>query len=113
MTESLQAIIRVADAERAAAWYARLGFTKAWEHRFGADFPAFVSVERGTLRLFLSEHEGDATPNTLLYLWVDDLDTIARAFDVAPATAGWDDGVREVELSDPDGNRLRIGCRSE
>jgi catechol 2,3-dioxygenase-like lactoylglutathione lyase family enzyme len=111
MTESLQAILRVADTDRAVAWYARLGFTKEWEHRFAPDLPAFVSVVRGSLRIFLSEHEGDARPDTLLYLWVDDLDTIAIEFDVEPERAGWDDGVREVHLSDPDGNRLRIGHR--
>jgi len=112
VTESLQAILRVADANRAAAWYARLGFAKEWEHRFAPTLPAFVSVVRGPLRIFLSEHEGDATPNTLLYMWVDDLDAIASVFGVKPARARWDDDVREVELSDPDGNRLRIGQQS-
>ncbi len=113
MTESLQAIIRVADAELAVAWYARLGFVKTWEHRFAPDLPAFVTVMRGPLRLFLSEHAGDATPDTLLYLWVDDLDAIAREFDTRPEPAGWDPTVREIELADPDGNRLRIGQTTE
>jgi catechol 2,3-dioxygenase-like lactoylglutathione lyase family enzyme len=109
VTESLQAILRVADAERAVAWYARLGFAKQSEHRFAPDLPAFVSIVRGTLRIFLSEHQGDATPDTLLYMWVDDLDAIANEFGVAPEHAEWHDDVREVQLSDPDGNRLRIG----
>ena len=112
MTESLQAIVRVADAARAVVWYERLGFAKTSEHRFGPDFPAFVTVERGPMRLFLSEHDGDATPDTLLYMWVDDLDAIAREFDLEPEQAGFDDSVREIELTDPDGNRLRIGHRA-
>ena len=89
MTESLQAILRAADAERAVAWYARLGFVKESEHRFAPDLPAFVSVVRGPLRIFLSEHEGDATPDTLLYMWVDDLEAIATEFGVESERAEW------------------------
>jgi hypothetical protein len=68
LTESLQAILRVADADR-------------------------------------------ATPDTLLDMWVDDLDAIATEFGVELERAGWDDDVLEVQLSDPDGNR-RIGQRA-
>ena len=110
MTEQVIPILRVADAERAAAWYERLRFTKQWEHRFEPDLPAFVAVARGELRLFLSEHEGDARPDTLLYLFVDDVDAIAREFGVTPEDAPW---AREIELRDPDGNRLRIGTVHE
>ena len=102
-------ILRVADAERAGAWWARLGFVHESTHRFFEGAPAFVSVRREQSRVFLSEHTGDARPDTLLYLWVDDLAAIAKEFTVEPETAGWSDEVREIELTDPDGNRLRIG----
>jgi hypothetical protein len=42
---------------------------------------------------------------------IDDLDRIAREFEVGPRPAAWNGGVREIELVDPDGNRLRIGQR--
>jgi hypothetical protein len=79
-------IRRVADAETSMAWCTRLGYEEEWEHRFEPSFPSFVSIARhGTSRLFLSEHSGDA------------------------GEMPW---AREVCLTDPDGNRLRIGTPS-
>ncbi|WP_254716879.1 hypothetical protein [Actinomadura sp. WMMB 499] len=58
------------------------------------------------MRLFLSEHAADARPDTLVYLRVRDVDAIASEFGVRTEDAPW---AREIELRDPDGNRLRIG----
>jgi catechol 2,3-dioxygenase-like lactoylglutathione lyase family enzyme len=87
-------------------WYRRLGFEKEWEHQFEPDFPWFVSVARGDVRLYLSEHRGDATPNTLFHLYVRNVDDIATEFGVDIDEEGL--AGRECELDDPDGNRLRI-----
>ncbi len=105
-------ILRVADAETSMAWYRRLGYVKEWEHRFEPSFPAFVSIARhGTSRLFLSEHGGDAggplVAGTVVYIRVDDVDAIAKQFDAEIVEMPWE--AREVCLTDPDGNRLRIG----
>lgn len=110
MDEEVIPILRVEDAAAAVAWYARLGFTEQWEHRFEPGFPAFVEVARGGVRLFLSEHQGDARPDTLIYLRVRDVETIASEFGVQVEEAPW---AREIELRDPDGNRLRIGTPTE
>lgn len=99
-------ILRVADAGIAAGWYERLGFAKQWEHRFEPGLPAFVEVARGAVRLFLSEHAGDARPDTLVYLRVCDVEAVAAEFGAPVKDAPWGP---EVELRDPDGNRLRIG----
>lgn len=104
--EEVVPILRVRDAEEAAAWYARLGFTTIWEHRFEEGFPLFLEIERGRVRLFLSEHEGDARPDTLVYLRLRGVDALAEEFGVEVTVAPW---AREIELRDPDGNRLRIG----
>ncbi|RZD90117.1 glyoxalase superfamily protein [Streptomyces albidoflavus] len=106
MHEEVVPILRVEDAAAAAAWYERLGFIRQWEHRFAPGLPAFVEVARGGVRLFLSEHEGDARPDTLVNLRVRDVEAIAAEFGVAAEEAPW---AREIELRDPDGNRLRIG----
>jgi catechol 2,3-dioxygenase-like lactoylglutathione lyase family enzyme len=105
------AVLRVADADRAGQWWTRLGFEHEWTHRFYDGAPAFMSVRRETARVFLSEHTGDARPDTLLYVWLDDLDRIAKEFGAEPQPAEWDENVQELELTDPDGNRLRIGQR--
>src|SRR5437899_896373 len=106
LDESVIPILRVADASAAATWYARLGFEKESEHRFAPGLPAFVTVARGNVKLFLSEHTGDARPDTLVYLRLRDVDAIAAEFGVTPHDEPW---AREIELQDPDGNRLRIG----
>ena len=99
-------ILRVSDAARAVAWYERIGFVKEWEHRFEPSFPAFVSVVRNnTARLFLSEHSGDAQPDTLVYLRVPDVDIVASEFAAPVIDQPWG---REVHLTDLDGNRLRV-----
>lgn len=105
MPQEVIPILRVSDAARAVAWYEQLGFGKEWEHRFEPHFPAFVSIARGTARIYLSEHEGDARPDTLLYLRHGDLDGVAAALGATIDVADWG---REIEVTDPDGNRLRI-----
>ena len=99
-------MLYVEDAGRAVAWYGRLGFHKEWEHRFDPESPWFVSVARGRVRLYLSEHKGDARPNTLIHLNVKDIDAVAREFGM-PVD---EDGLagREIDLEDADGNRLRV-----
>ena len=115
MTEVVP-ILRVADAHAAAAFYAHLGFQFEWEHQFEPGLPYFVSIATADgARLFLSEHTGDARPDTLLHLWVDDVDATYAALREAsadvtpPEDQPWG---REIEARDPDGNRLRIGTRA-
>ncbi|MEV1008585.1 glyoxalase superfamily protein [Streptomyces sp. NPDC049881] len=110
MDEQVIPVLRVADASVAVAWYGRLGFAEQWRHRFGPGFPAFAEVARGEVRLFLSEHEGDARPGTLVHLRVRDVDAVAAEFGARVEEAPW---AREFELTDPDGNRLRIGTPAE
>lgn len=106
MPQEVIPVVRVSDAARAVAWYSRLGFLQEWEHRFEPEFPAFVSIARGHARIYLSEHERDARPGTLLYLRHSDLEQIAAMLGVTVEQQPWG---REAEVTDPDGNRLRIG----
>jgi catechol 2,3-dioxygenase-like lactoylglutathione lyase family enzyme len=106
MEEKVIPILRTRDAAAAVAWYERLGFRQVSIHRFAPHLPAFVTIERGPMSLFLSEHQGDARPDTLLYLQVQDVHPIAREFGATVEEAPWG---YEVEIRDPDANRLRIG----
>jgi len=107
--EEVVPVLRVADAQRAVAWYTRLGFRKEWEHQFEPGLPWFVSVARGPVHLYLSEHLGDARPNTLIHLYVRDIDAVAAECGVSVDEEGL--AGREVDIEDPDGNRLRIATR--
>ena len=100
-------ILRVANADLAVAWHERLGFMKEWEHRFAPGMPAFVSIARDRGRLFLSEHLGDARPDTLVYLVVADIDAVLAEFGRPAAEPPYG---CEIELRDLDGNRLRISA---
>ena len=106
MEEQVVPVLHVNDASRAVSWYERLGFRKEWEHQFEPGFPSFVSVARGSVRLYLSEHEGDARPDTLVHLYVNNIDAVAAELDLPVDEEGL--AGRECDISDPDGNRLRI-----
>jgi catechol 2,3-dioxygenase-like lactoylglutathione lyase family enzyme len=106
VAEQLVPIFRVADGRAAAQWYERLGFAVVGDHRFADGLPLYVFLRRGDVYLHLSEHAGDARPGTLVYFYVDDVDAIAAEFGVPVTTQPW---AREIEFTDPDGNRLRIG----
>ena len=102
-------VLYVEDAARAIAWYGRLGFIKEWEHQFELGFPWFVSVARGHVRLYLSEHKGDAHPDTLVHLYVTDIDAVSQELQIPVDEEGL--AGRECDLVDPDGNRLRVATR--
>lgn len=110
MTELLVPILFVKDGKASAEWYRRLGFEIEGEHRFAPGLPLYLFLRRGTLAIHLSEHKGDATPNTLLYFYVDDISEFAKEFGTKVIDQPW---AREIQLTDPDGNRFRIGQRHE
>ena len=85
-----------------------MGFEVVGEHRFAPNLPLYLFLERNGVSLHLSEHTGDARPGTLVYFWVDDVDAIAAEFGVSVNAEPW---AREIELTDPDGNHLRVGTR--
>lgn len=98
-------ILLVADVDAALPWWQRLGFSEEFRHQFEPGFPRFVGLERDDARIYLSEHKGDAAGPGLVYLWVDDVDTVAREFGVTIDEMPW---ARDCEISDPDGNRVRV-----
>ena len=108
MPEELVPIFHVKEAAETAKWYERLGFVVEGEHRFAPGLPLYLFLARGDAHLHLSEHKGDARPNTLVYFYVNEVDPIAAEFGVEVRQQPW---AREVSLTDPDGNRLRIGER--
>lgn len=110
MDEEVIPILHVANAATAVAWYERLGFSKEWEFRFDPESPWFVSIARGRVRLFLSEHRGDARPDTLVGLFVNDIDAVLAEFGRPEEEPPYG---CEFELHDPDGNRLRISKRAQ
>lgn len=106
MVEVLVPIFRVRDASVSQPWYERLGFEVTGVHRFEPHFPAYMFLNRDGVLLHLSEHKGDAPKKSLAYFYVDNLEEIATEFGAAIEEAPWGS---ECFLTDPDGNRLRLG----
>lgn len=105
MTTDVIPVLRTTDAAVSVEWYRQWGFDVNFEHRFEEGFPAYVGIRRDGAQIHLSEHAGDAGLHTLVYVWVDDLDPIAAHFGVEVGEQPW---ARDIEVVDPDGNRIRI-----
>lgn len=71
MLEDAIPILRIFSVEKAKEFYLDfLGFKTDWEHRFGDNFPLYTQVSRSGLRLHLSEHHGDASPGSTVFVWM-------------------------------------------
>lgn len=51
-------------------------------------FPWFVCVARGRVRLYQSEHKGDARPDTLIHLHVNDPEAVSEELGI-PLDEEW------------------------
>jgi catechol 2,3-dioxygenase-like lactoylglutathione lyase family enzyme len=107
-------IIRIFSEEKAREFYVDfLGFTVDWEHRFEANFPLYMQVRRSELILHLSEHHGDATPGSTIFVPVRDIDALHaelqhkdyRYGKPGVETLPWG---KVLETIDPFGNRIRF-----
>ncbi len=105
-------ILRIFSVDKAREFYLDfLGFQLDWEHRFGENFPLYAQVSRSGLTLHLSEHHGDATPGSAIFVPIDDIDAWHReltARDYPYAKPGIEevDWGRQLQVRDPFGNRL-------
>jgi catechol 2,3-dioxygenase-like lactoylglutathione lyase family enzyme len=107
--EEVIPILRVLDAEASVRWYEQLGFELTDVHRFAPGMPAFATIQRGDITLFLSEHAGDARPDTLVYLRVNDVREMAERLGCELGDNPWGP---DFQITDPDRNRLRINTPS-
>jgi uncharacterized glyoxalase superfamily protein PhnB len=113
-------ILRIFSVEKAKEFYLDfLGFTIDWEHRFGDNFPLCAQISRTGLRLHLSEHHGDASPGSTVFIWMRGIADYHReltAKDYRYAKPGLEDmeyGARMIAVSDPFGNKLRFNEPNE
>lgn len=110
MAEELVPVFRISKVDDVVGWYRRLGFDVIGDHQFEPGFPHYLFLRRGEVHLHLSEHTGDAPPHSLAFFYVDDVDAIATEFGVKVESQPWG---REVALTDPCGNRIRIGVADD
>lgn len=107
-------ILRIFDVVKAREFYVDyLGFRIDREHRFAPGTPLFMRVSRGPLVLFLSEHHGDGTPGTVVYVETRQVrayhaELRSRGYAYLNPGIGVDDIGTCMTLIDPFGNTLRF-----
>ena len=107
-------ILRIFSVDKAREFYLDfLGFTVEFEHRYGADFPLYMGVARDGLVLHLSEHHGDATPGSAVFVWMIGVDALHAEL-AAKRYAYNRPGIvdqpwgRVLSVTDPFGNRIHF-----
>lgn len=108
-------ILRIFSVDKAKEFYVDfLGFTIDWEHRFHDNAPLYAQVSRAGLRLHLSEHHGDASPGSTVFVWMRGIADYHREligknyryYRPGLEDAPWD--AKVMEVGDPFGNKLRF-----
>ena len=68
--EKVIPILRIFDYKKAVEFYIDwLSFTINWQHTFDENTPVYLEIERDGLIIHLSEHHGDGTPGTNVFVW--------------------------------------------
>lgn len=68
-------VIRIFDVSKAREFYINwLEFTVDWEHTFEEHTPVYMQISKGAAILHLSEHYGDATPGSNVFIWCTGLE---------------------------------------
>ena len=108
-------VLRIFDEGKAREFYLDfLGFTLDWDHRFGPNMPLYMQVSRSGLQLHLSEHHGDASPGSTVFVWMTGIDAlhaelIGKRYTYSkPGIEEDGPGGRTLQVPDPFGNRIRF-----
>lgn len=111
-------ILRSFDEVKAREFYcAFLGFQVDFEHRFEPGLPLYMQVSRAGLCLHLSEHHGDASPGSTVFVRMGGLRALHRELLDKHYRYGRPGIERHpwgevVSVHDPFGNRIRF-CEQE
>jgi len=113
-------IFRIFSLEKAREFYLDfLGFKVEWEHRFEPEAPVFMQVSRGGLAINLSEHHGDGTPGSIVYVYMSGVKALHRELidrkyrHNRPGLQQQEWGMTELTVTDPFNNRITFGERTE
>ena len=108
-------VLHVSDSSAAEEFYCQqLGFRQEFAYRpFGGQDPCYMGLVRDEARLHASSFSGDAVCGGVVYLLVDDVDSLHEErrgkkvhIDTGPIDQDW--GNREMYVKDPDGNSIRF-----
>jgi catechol 2,3-dioxygenase-like lactoylglutathione lyase family enzyme len=108
-------VLRMFDEGVAREFYVDyLGFRVEWEHRFEPSTPLYTRLTRSGMTIDLSEHHGDGTPGTVLWIPVHDVSALHRELKdnphghIRPGVDREAPGGPTLEVIDPFSNVLRF-----
>lgn len=108
-------ILRIFDVAKAKEFYTGyLGFHVDWEHRFQDAAPVYMRVSRGGLVLHLSEHYGDGTPGSAIYVQMEGVEEFHRELTarnygyLRPGLGKTPWNTLALDILDPFGNMIRF-----
>lgn len=68
--EQIIPILRIFNYQKTIEFYIDwLGFEIVWEHYFEDHTPVYMEVKKENIILHLSEHHGDGTPGSNVFIW--------------------------------------------
>jgi len=106
-------VLRIFDVAKAKEFYADwLGFTIDWEHRFEEGMPVYMGISRDQLIIHLSEHYGDATPGSKVFIECNNIEAFYDELQSRPYKY-YRPGLNKtfynslcIDVKDPFGNQL-------
>jgi hypothetical protein len=108
-------ILRIFDEAKAREFYCGfLGCRIDWEARLEPGSPIYMQVSRGALQLHLSEHHGDGTPGSYVFVEITDAaalerELLAQAYKYnKPALQRMPWGTLQVSVVDPFNNKIQF-----
>ena len=113
--DCLTPILHVKDVRASIDHYVNvLGFKKDWEWE---NPPTFASVSRDHVSIFFCQG-AQGSPGTWMSIFVDDVDALHEEYKKSGATirqppTNFPWGMREMNIEDPDGHRLRMGTETD
>jgi hypothetical protein len=107
-------VVRMFSVEKAKEFYlGYLGFKLDWEHHTGEKGPVYMQLSRSGVTLHLSEHHGDGSRGSVVYVTMSKIDRFLEELReknypfMNPAIEELPWG-RETAVTDPFSNRIRF-----
>ena len=107
-------ILRMFDETKAREFYLDfLGFSVEFEHRFAPDLPLYLGISRNGLHVHLSEHHGDASPGSTVFIPMHNIESLRDELQAKRYGYGRPEIVEQgwgqvLEVCDPFSHRLRF-----
>jgi len=106
-------VLRIFDVAKAKEFYINwLGFKIDWEHQFELGMPYYFGISKDDIQFHLSEHYGDATPGSKVFIVCSEIEKYFSELQSRPYKYYRPElnktfyGCLCIDVTDPFGNRL-------